>query len=325
MSKENNTILDLVSIIVPLYNTEKYIEETIQCLLSQTYPNIEIIVVDDHSTDNSFKIVSQIVSTKISLVKNPKKGACSARNYGFSISKGEYIQYLDADDLMISSKIENQIKQIKSLNNNVIAFGEWSRFYNNLENLRKATTLLNKDYNKPLNCLIDSWNGKGMIPVHSWLTPAHLIKKAGKWSESLTHNQDGEFFSRAIIHAHALKFCTNSTVYYRSGIEGSISNGSATKIQATSQLYSYQLYVKNLQGFISQEDLRKALAHNFLNFMYRFYNLYPDLVTTAEKEFKKLDVGKMWSVGGKNFRLLSNFIGYKNALKLKHLIKNKIN
>jgi glycosyltransferase involved in cell wall biosynthesis len=310
----------LVSILIPLFNTEKYIEETIHCLLSQTYSNIEIIIVDDHSTDNSYQIVSQIESDKIKLVKNPKKGACSARNYAFSISNGEYIQYLDADDIMVSSKIENQLSLIQSFNNNTITFGDWARFYDTLENLIPAPSNLNKDYNQPLNWLIDCWNGKGMIPVHSWLTPSHLIKKAGQWNESLSHNQDGEFFSRVLIHADSLKFCSNSTVYYRSGIEGSISSGSKTKNQAASQLYSYQLYVSNLQRFIAQQELRTALAQNFLNFMYRFYNLYPDLVTTAEEEFKNLDIGKMWPVGGDKFKFLSNVIGFKNALKLRKKI-----
>tara|TARA_B100000809_G_C15046108_1_gene497306 strand:- start:24 stop:974 length:951 start_codon:yes stop_codon:yes gene_type:complete len=314
-------ITSLVSIIIPLYNAEKYIEETIQCLLSQTYTNIEIIVIDDHSSDDSYKLVSQIKSDKITLVKNPKKGACSARNHGFNISKGEYIQYLDADDIMINSKIETQIRLIKSLNNNVIAFGNWLRFYDTLENSKTTSTQLNKDYNQPLNCLIDSWNGKGMVPIHSWLTPTDIIRKAGQWNESLSHNQDGEFFSRVLIHAESLKFCTNATVYYRSGIEGSISSGSQNKNQAESQLYSYQLYVKNLQGFIEHQELRKALGNNFLNFMYRFYDLHPNLVKTAEEEFKKLNIGKMWPVGGQKFKVICKIVGYKNALKLKHIIK----
>lgn len=81
----------LVSILIPLYNAEQYIEETITKALEQTYSNIELIIVDDHSTDNSLKIAQKYASEKVHIYCNPKKGGNSARNYAFEKCNGEYI------------------------------------------------------------------------------------------------------------------------------------------------------------------------------------------------------------------------------------------
>ena len=88
----------LVSILIPLFNAENYIEDTIAKALKQTYPNIELIIVDDHSTDNSFQLAQKYNSKNVRIYKNPKKGGNSARNYAFEKCNGEYIKFMDADD-----------------------------------------------------------------------------------------------------------------------------------------------------------------------------------------------------------------------------------
>ena len=99
--------LPLVSVIIPMYNAQCYIEETIQSVLDQTWSNIEIIVVDDGSTDDSYDIVANIKSNKIRLFHQDNQGAPKSRNFGFLQSKGEYIQYLDADDLLSPSLLSH--------------------------------------------------------------------------------------------------------------------------------------------------------------------------------------------------------------------------
>ena len=94
------------SIIIPLYNKEKDIETTINSVLNQTFTNYEVILVDDGSTDNSYKVVSDIEDSRIQIFKKENQGVSKARNYGVSKAKTEYIAFLDADDFM---KILNQI------------------------------------------------------------------------------------------------------------------------------------------------------------------------------------------------------------------------
>ena len=110
---------DLISIIVPVYNAEKFIKETIETVLNQTINNFELILVDDISTDNSSKIIEEYKKkdSRIKYVKLEKKGLASgARNRGVLEAKGEYICFLDADDLWIKDKLEKQLLFMKKNN-----------------------------------------------------------------------------------------------------------------------------------------------------------------------------------------------------------------
>ena len=103
-----------VSVIIPMYNSEEFIEECISSVVNQTYKNLEIIVIDDCSEDSSFSIVDRIKDERIKLVKfQENKGVSIARNKGIDISTGDYIAFLDSDDVWVKDKIEKQIKFIK--------------------------------------------------------------------------------------------------------------------------------------------------------------------------------------------------------------------
>lgn len=102
----------LVSVITPMYNAEKYILETIQSVMQQTYQNWEMIIVDNKSTDNSIEIVKSIEDERIKIIKLEYNsgGPARPRNIGIENSKGEYIAFLDADDVWLPLKLEKQIK-----------------------------------------------------------------------------------------------------------------------------------------------------------------------------------------------------------------------
>lgn len=305
-----------VSILIPLYNSESFISETIQSALNQTWANIEIIIVDDGSTDNSYQIAKSYKSEKVKVYQQENSGACVARNLAFKKSSGGYIQYLDADDLLAPDKIEKQMQLFEQYGKNIITSGIWGRFYQSIKNVKWEYQTINKDYSSPINCLTDMWNGLGMMAQHAWLIPQHLIEKAGPWNERLNINQDGEFFSRVLIQASAIKYCDNVKVYYRSGNTGSVSQSNKSRIKAESLLRSYELYRENIGNHLNDFQVRKALANNFLNFMYQYFSHFQDLSLIAEKAFTELNVGKMWPVGGKHFQLVTKVIGFKNALRL---------
>jgi glycosyltransferase involved in cell wall biosynthesis len=101
---------DLVSIIMPSYNTASYIKETIQSVLNQSYQNWELIIVDDCSTDNTDQVVAYIRDERIKYFKNAKNsGAAVSRNRALRESKGRWIAFLDSDDLWMPEKLERQI------------------------------------------------------------------------------------------------------------------------------------------------------------------------------------------------------------------------
>ena len=105
----------MVSVIVPVYNTEKYIEACVMSILSQTYSDIEILLINDGSTDQSGHIIDDIAKrdSRISVFHTGNRGVAAARNFGIAQSKGEYIAFLDSDDLMDAQFIEKAISAIK--------------------------------------------------------------------------------------------------------------------------------------------------------------------------------------------------------------------
>src|SRR5690554_2487133 len=130
---------ELVSILMPLYNAEKWIEATIQSVVNQTYTNWELIVVDDGSSDNSYAIVKALSAKdkRIRLVQQKNRGACAARNMAFELSKGTYIQYLDADDLLSSNKIEKQLQALQQpKDESAIASCAWTKFQNKIGDIK---------------------------------------------------------------------------------------------------------------------------------------------------------------------------------------------
>ena len=110
----------LISIIIPAYNVEVYIEECIHSAFAQTYNPIEVLCIDNNSTDNTWQKIKQLQETYPSLLieKELKPDATAARYKGLSLSKGEWIQFLDADDLLLPEKIEHQAKLLQNKNEN---------------------------------------------------------------------------------------------------------------------------------------------------------------------------------------------------------------
>ena len=123
MSKKNNN-LPLISIIVPLYNTEKYIEQCLNSILDQTFQNYELIIIDDCSIDNSVKIIKSYIPNfkeRLKLVKLKNNvGAAFARNIGINLSRGKYITFVDSDDFLISNALENFYKAAEETQADVI-------------------------------------------------------------------------------------------------------------------------------------------------------------------------------------------------------------
>lgn len=123
-----NELQPLVSVILPVFNTEKYVTESVESVLNQTYKNIEIICINDGSTDNSLEILKTF-GEKITLINLEKNGGISvARNAGIEVAKGDYIAFMDADDVWTSEKIEHQINEFMKNEKLQISFTQFRCF-----------------------------------------------------------------------------------------------------------------------------------------------------------------------------------------------------
>ena len=119
--------IPMVSVVVPMYNAAPYTGAALESILGQTWPALEIIIVDDGSTDDSAAIAARYAGGRLRLVQQANAGAASARNHGMSLAQGYYIQFFDADDRMTPDKIARQVEALTATPGKVAACG-WRPF-----------------------------------------------------------------------------------------------------------------------------------------------------------------------------------------------------
>lgn len=197
----------MVSIIIPTFNYGNYIAETLSSVRNQSYRDWECIVVDDGSTDDTKEIVEGFILTdnRFKYIYQEDKGVSSARNFGIKTAKGDFIQFLDADDLLQTDKIKSQINAFTKNPAVDIVYND-VRFFDDNNNLELRTSLSGK---KP-----DSWlpkiSGKGkevvaqfckinFLVMNSPLIKKNIFEKVGYFDESMKALEDLDFWMRCAL------------------------------------------------------------------------------------------------------------------------------
>jgi len=309
---------ELVSIIIPAYNAEKWIGETIKSAINQTWGNKEIIIVDDGSSDATFKIASGFESKNVKVISQRNKGASAARNTALTIAQGTYIQYLDADDLLAPDKISCQLQEsIKGLDSLVLLSSAWGKFFSRPNRAQFRPSSLWQDLD-PVEWIIRKFTENTFMADSSWLVSRRLIEIAGRWDERLSLDDDGEYACRVVSKCEKVKFVADAKCYYRVGSIGSQSFMTSDKA-LHSQFLSICLCIEHIKLVEDSERTRRA-CWNYLNDYYNFF--YPDNVTLS-KNVRDLAA----SLGGDlnvpverhHSRLFKTLFGQKRARKIRHL------
>ena len=314
-------MVPLVSILIPSYNSETWIKSTIECALAQTWKNKEIIIVDDGSTDNTYSIAKQYESKYFKVITQVNSGACVARNRALSLSQGEFIQWLDADDLLASDKIENQLSG-SDLNSEseVIHSCAWGYFYHRISKTKYYSNNLWQNLS-PVKWLQISLGEGSFIPSHAWLVSRRLTELAGPWDERLKRNQDGEYFCRVVASSEYVKFHANAKCYYRKGNLFSISMSRSKEIVESLNL-SNNLCIDHLLNLENNEVSRKACA----NFLKRVNNkIHPtnvEIILENQKRIVDLGGEIVFPTKTKKFTIFKYIFGIKTALMLKEQLWN---
>jgi len=296
----------LVSILIPCYNAEKWLTETIESALAQTWQNKEIIIVDDGSTDNSLDVAKQFESSIVKVISQENRGGSAARNTAYKACQGELIQHLDADDLLAPTKIESQIKLLAQEDNvNCVAAGEWARFYKTPSEAQFIPQPPWADMSH-VEWLVCTWSGNWMMHPAAWLVPRHIATKAGLWNESLSLNDDGEYFYQVVLASTGVKFCCGAKSYYRSG------NPSLSGQRSEKALWSqYEVIWLSTERLLSVDDsphIRYAAACYWQSFVFMAYPQATDLVKSAEKNIHSLGGCDLKPDGGSAFKIMREIV-----------------
>ena len=202
-----------VSAIIPNYNRETLVGETISNLLAQTLPPFEIIVVDDGSTDQSVNVIRSF-GDKVKLIQQPNQGPGAARNAGLRIATGDFIQFQDSDDLLSLNKIEVQAKLLEQ-NNADIAFSPWVKLKIEGHNARLEDHVLQQAMPSEKLSLPCWWLRGWSTVFQSLLFRRSLLDKVGLYKTDLKIGEDGELFFRAITDSVATAFTADALTLYR--------------------------------------------------------------------------------------------------------------
>jgi glycosyltransferase involved in cell wall biosynthesis len=303
----------LVSIIISAFNAEKYICATLDSVLSQTYPSVEVIVVNDGSTDDTLCLIEPYLKRGVKIISQSNKGQDSALNNGYNISKGSFVKFLDSDDLINAEMIALQMEVLDGMDD-YVAYGEWARFYDNQPDKADFSPL---DYWKDMNP-IDFLTARPegvMLQCGIMLVPRKIIELAGLWDERLILYNDTEFFNRILLKSKGVKFSKGARLYYRSGMIGSISAQRSRKFFESTFLAT-NLVAGQLLVVEDSYRVRNLISNTYINLYYQLYPRYPDLGKLYEERISFYGAGTVKPDGGSVFKILTRLFGWKQAKRI---------
>lgn len=303
----------LVSILIPCYNSARWIAATLESALAQTHPRCEIIVVDDGSIDDSAALVERYIARGVKLVRQSNAGGAAARNTALRHARGDFIQYLDSDDLLAPDKIALQVAALAAAPAGTVAAGPWGRFTDDPAAARFQPEPVWADH-APIDWLARSWAGGGMFPPIVWLVPRALADAAGPWNETLSLDDDGEYFSRVLLRAAHIRFVPGARSFYRAHGGPRVSAGRGRKA-ALSSFTSTDLKARALLAAEDSPRVRLALAHLWQRFIWEQCAAAPDLAADAEARLKSLPALQPPD-GPTAYRLAACLLGWRRARRL---------
>jgi glycosyltransferase involved in cell wall biosynthesis len=270
----------LVSILIPAYNAEKWIAHTITSALTQTWQNTEIIIVDDGSKDETLAIARSFESDNVKVFTKENQGAAATRNKAFSICKGDYIQWLDADDLLAPEKISKQMEALgDSPDPKLLLSGEWGSFMHLPSRAKFVPSGLWCDLSKA-EWLMRKMEQNVYMQTATWLVSRELTEAAGPWDTRLLGDDDGEYFCRVLLASNGVRFVPGAKVYYRQAGPGSLSYIGNSNKKRDAQWTSMELHIAYLRSLDDSRRARAACVRFLQNWM---GNFYPDRLDIFEK------------------------------------------
>jgi len=316
----------LVSIIIPVYNAEKYLAETIASALEQIWTNKELIIIDDGSTDNSLMIAKKYEGDNVKIFSQQNKGASAARNLGLQHAKGKYIQFLDADDLLSPDKISKQVTLLEN-ESGKIAVCSMVRFKNGTAHFHIKPSVRDEPFvystDDVVDFLIDLYGGYkrrgSMIGIHSWLVPATIISKSGLWNENLTVDDDGEFFCRVVLSSSGI-IKTGGLCYYRVFYTHKQNlSARSDRDSLQSMVDSFHLKKKYILDRTDAAVAHYALYKQTLNLAIKTYLIYPELYRLLSKELKTYPFYNYQPIiGGRFLNIIAKLFGWRIARFLQY-------
>lgn len=307
--------MDLVSVIVPVYNSEKYINRCIDSVLNQTYNNIEIIIIDDGSTDQSIDICKKYadLNENIKLISKKNEGVSKARNTGIDIASGEWIIFLDSDDWIESNTIRDAISLIDISNYDTICWNYKKLISDKIINCNKIDEIVldtKKDIISILYSIIESsyyndiYYGEYIRATWGKMLNTKIIKDNNiKFDEKLYIGEDAMFLIEYFINASNIKFINKYNNIYRITSTSAVGRYKHDlDEQIINQLEKINYLLKNIKE-IDEIILRTVITKFYLDSIYELIYNYNFKNNNGQNEFNLSQFIKSTKVDINNIKL----------------------
>ena len=309
-----------VSVIIPVYNAENYIDECLQSVLNQTYSALEVILVDNNSTDSSLSILKKYAATypeKIKLLNEKKQGAPAARNTGFRTATSQWLQFLDVDDLLLPQKIVTQVELIR----NDVSFIVGTPIYEDLQ----GNQTISHSHSDPFKGL---FHGLQLGNTSANLWNRHFLEKINGWDEQLSDTQDIDLMFRLLKVSENIAFDEQPNTIHRDRSHGQVSTHDPVghrqrHVRLRHEMIEYlkkerlDYYTKNRQYYEQMMYWHiKMLANEDLKSGVRYFEKY--LPKGWCPHFSKEVPMPLWNI------LTMPILGFSNTERLKQKILQRL-
>lgn len=246
-----------ISVIIPCYNQGDFIDETLLSVLNQTYQNFEIIIINDGSTDTATNTkLREINHPKIAIYRINNSGSACARNYGFTKSNGEYVQFLDSDDLMDPDKLEKQVAILEQTPEIDVCYCDFD--YCDIKGNK-----INKDFSfqcdlgeNPLKSLLYQWERGLTIAIHSFLFRRSVWNSRLPFDETLRSKEDWVSWCNLAINKKVFHKSIDTKVYYRTH-----NNNKTNNIELTS--YNFYKATALISSLLDNKERDRFVSASF--------------------------------------------------------------
>lgn len=268
MNNNNNKKNPILSVIVPVYNVERYIQECMNSLINQTIEDIEIIVVNDGSKDRSIEIVREINDSRIRILNKINGGLSSARNFGLENANGKYITFVDSDDFIILKTAYKEMVELCERYNLDIVVGNVNRYYdeNKIIPMNTANKIFNRNIVSSEEYFQYSVNKKRIFaPVWQSIYKKDLIIKNGLFFKEGILHEDELFSPQVIIKSNRIGLYNKNFYNYRQR-QGSIMNSEDNRKKRVSDMNKVCCELNDICDNL-QNDICKKSLQNYISFL----------------------------------------------------------
>lgn len=292
--------MPVISVVIPVYNGEKTIKKTINSVLKQTFTDFEIIVINANSQDQTLKIINEIKDYRIKIFTYPKANAAKNRNHGINHASGEFITFLDADDLWTIDKLEKQYKALKENPKAAVSYS-WTDAIDEYDNYIRPCSHQNWTGDVYSKLLLDDFVGSGS----NAMVRAQAFKEIGNFNDSLTNAQDTDMWVRLAAKYHFIAV-PKVQILYR--ITDNSMSSNVLGLEKSNLLVAERAFKEAPQSLQHLKSYRIANIYKLL--------CYKALSMPPEKHNIKATAWFLWQAIKNDLSLLQKPVIYKGWLKL---------